>query len=69
MDDQLPLLIYNARITKEIRSILEAGGEPPGWYLDDLYNEERLVEERCPYRPPRIGAEYQVDVTPAPRRA
>lgn len=46
--------------TVVIRKQLQDNKEMPDWFWIEMYDDSKLVEEKCEYKSVRIGSEYQV---------
>jgi hypothetical protein len=47
--------------TKKIREYMKEFGSLPEYIIEDMYSDEKLIDEKLSNIKPRIGPEYQIN--------
>jgi hypothetical protein len=66
-ETDLIFMKHNAEETRVIRAKFRNGtffDKENQFYIDDLFDESKLPEEKCPRKHIRIGPEYQATLPP-----
>lgn len=62
----IDIKIYYAKETKILRKKLKDGSffkDNNKFYVDDLFSDTKISENKCKLKKPRIGNNYQINIT------